>query len=239
MKIAICDDERESIIITKRYVEEFFEEKKIKCEIKCFSLAEELLVEKDVFDLYLLDVEMKYIDGIKLGELIRGKGNMAPIVYITNHVKYWRRAYRVHAFDYISKPIEKEAIYRMLKDFIELVCDIKEQRLILKIDGVEKFIETKDIMYIIVKDKGNIDICCIDCTYNLKNAILNTLMEQLDDSKFYLCHRCCVVNIDYVDHIENEYDIVMKNGEFCPLSQKKKRTFLNFIFKSYSGEVSK
>lgn len=237
MKIAICDDEEESIVITKGYTEEFFEENKIKYEIKCFTSAEQLLAENNIFDLYLLDIEMEYINGIQVGEIIRSKGDMTPIVYITNYIAYWRRAYLVHAFDYITKPIDKESIYRVLKDFIDLMCNMEEQCLIMKINGNETIIDSKDIMYIIVKEKGNIDICCTHCTYNVKNVMLNSLLERLNNFKFYMCHRSCIVNVDYVDHIENEYDIIMKNGEFCPLSQKKKKEFLNFIFSAYNGEL--
>ena len=237
MKIAICDDEEESIIITKRYTEKFFEENKIKYEIKCFTCAERLLEENDTFDLYLLDIEMEYINGIQLGEIIRSKDNMTPIVYITNYIAYWRRAYSVHAFDYITKPMEKESIYRVLTDFISLKRNKEEQHIIIKINGKQTLIDSKDIVNIIVKEKGNIDIRCTYCVYNVKNVKLNSLLEQLGNSKFYMCHRSCIVNIDYVDHIENEYDIIMKNGEFCPLSQKKKKEFLNFIFSSYNVEL--
>lgn len=237
MRIAICDDEKESIYITKRYTEEFFKDNNIKCEIKQFTTAEKLLAEKDNFNLYLLDIEMGNINGIQVGEILRSRGDMTPIVYITNYVDYWRRAYLVHAFEFLEKPLDRDCIYRVLNDFLELIYKVEEPRLIVKIDGKETIIDHKEIIYIMVNDKGIIDICCLHCTYKVKNVMLNSLIEQLNSTKFFMCHRSCIVNIDYVEHIENDYDIVMKNGEFCPLAQKKRKEFLKFIFSAYNREL--
>ena len=186
MRIAICDDEKESVLITYKFTAEFFENKKIKYEIRQFTTAEQLLAEKDKFDLYLLDIEMENINGIQVGEILRNRGDMTPIVYITNYVSYWRRAYLVHAFDFLQKPIDGDCICRVLNDFLDLMYKDEALRLIMKIDGKETIIEPKDIIYIIVKDKGCIEICCNHCTYKVKNVVLNSILDQLDNNKFFM-----------------------------------------------------
>lgn len=41
-----------------------------------------------------------------------------PIVYITSYIDYWRRAYKVHAFDFITKPFKPEDLYKVMKDYL-------------------------------------------------------------------------------------------------------------------------
>ena len=245
MKIAICDDEEESIIITKRYTEKFFEENKIKYEIKCFTCAERLLEENDTFDLYLLDIEMEYINGIQLGEIIRSKDNMTPIVYITNYIAYWRRAYSVHAFDYIEKPIRYNHIERVLNDAY-MYGHIKEENEIaiefVSTHGNIKVLPSKIIYFEYVeKSTMHVNRCTRMVTTNGEYMLrekISAVYTKLDSSVFAVPHKSFIIHFKNLKILKNN-ELMMIDNTVIPVSQKKLREvkdkFNSYISRSLGG----
>lgn len=53
-------------------------------------------------------------------------------------------------------------------------------------------------------------------------------IKKLDKVQFYSPHRCCIINLKYVDYI-SDFDIIMKNGEFIPMAQKRKKEFFEAL----------
>ncbi len=68
-----------------------------------------------------LDTEMKSSNGIEIGRNIRANNSRVAIVYITSFVENWRRAYKVHAFDFITKPFTDYEIYSVMDDYLAVV----------------------------------------------------------------------------------------------------------------------
>lgn len=57
------------------------------------------------------------------------------------------------------------------------------------------------------------------------------IYEKLDKNRFYRSRRDCILNLEYVQEIKNDFVIVMKNGDLLPLAQKKKDEFLTMLTK--------
>lgn len=72
-------------------------------------------------DLVFLDVQMPGIDGFGVAEAIAQSGalngeNAAPqILFVTAHDQYALRAFEVHAFDYLLKPVSEERFRESLR----------------------------------------------------------------------------------------------------------------------------
>ena len=78
--IAICDDEINIASSLKNQVEQFFSESEHTAEVSAFSSAEAFLFdyeENRAYDILLLDVEMKNMDGIQLAKKLRRDGYIA------------------------------------------------------------------------------------------------------------------------------------------------------------------
>lgn len=54
---------------------------------------------------------------------------------------------------------------------------------------------------------------------------------------FYMPHRCCIINLRFVCNVVNDYDIIMENGEFLPLAQKKKEEFLHKLSQQFVNKL--
>ena len=134
MKIAICDD----VEPIRDYLKGLLDETKESHEITLFADGKSLL-ETDVmrYDAIFLDIEMAGINGVKVAEQIRHEqekacrdiwGGMPLIIFVTGYKEYMGRAFSVHAFDYLLKPVSDEKFqtcYSRAKKFIDGSCDKK------------------------------------------------------------------------------------------------------------------
>lgn len=229
IKIAVVDDEQIIIEETKKFIERFFSSHSLDFKLYTFNDGKEMLLNKEFYDIIFLDIEMKTLDGIDTAIQIRNYDMNVPIVYITSFSKYWRSAYQVHAFGFIEKPIHYEKIANVLNDFIQMCSEKSSGSVALKTDEGTIVQSINEIYYFLI-DKRKV------CTaYTLKRNFvvkenLNAIYEQLDHIQFYRPHRCCLVNLKYVDCI-SAFDIIMKNGEFVPVAQKRKKDFLEALHK--------
>lgn len=66
------------------------------------------------YDIILMDVEMKFMDGMSAAEEIRKVDTEVIIIFITNMAQYAIRGYAVDALDYVLKPVSYFAFSQRL-----------------------------------------------------------------------------------------------------------------------------
>ena len=108
MRVIFVDDEESAQKVFE------YETKKIQ-EIEIvgkFTSGEEALefAYENVFDIAFLDIEMKDMDGIALGNLLRKIHPELMLIYITGHEKYAMEAIRLHVAAYLLKPYSREEL---------------------------------------------------------------------------------------------------------------------------------
>ena len=102
-RIAICDDEQNQIEYITSIVASWSAHEGHSCEIRTFASAEAFLFEYEedkAYDILLLDVEMKNMNGIELAKRIRKDNNRAEIIFITSHFEFVGEGYEVDALHY-------------------------------------------------------------------------------------------------------------------------------------------
>ena len=67
------------------------------------------------YEVYFLDIDIGDMSGIAVAEEIRKVDVQAVIVFVTNYGDFHQRAFTVHAFEYVVKPIEKKRLYKILQ----------------------------------------------------------------------------------------------------------------------------
>lgn len=233
MKIAVCDDEIREAEKIKSMVAEYFTEKNITTEIIAFFKGEELIKSKNTFQLVFLDIEMAGMNGIETGRQIRIRDVRVPIVYVTSHRDYYAKAYQVHAFGYLKKPVKKEEMWELLDDFRKLFEEEKKLLLNTEEKGMMAFLDD-DILMFEIKKKKEVLIKTTIGSYVIRDT-LEDIYSKLDHKKFYRSHRGCIVNLVNVKCVK-DYDILLEGGEWAPLAQRKKEEFLQRMNKVYTGE---
>ena len=127
-RIGICDDEQLTCSELENYINEIFECKDDKAEIYVWNSGEAL--KKDIsngvkIDNLFLDIELQDSNGIELGKYIRNymKNMSMNIVYISSMTEYAMELFKIHPYDFVVKPFDKNEI----ENLIDEMCGYYEQ----------------------------------------------------------------------------------------------------------------
>ena len=106
IKIAIVEDEVLYADQLQEYLKKYEEEYRETFEISVFQDGDQIVHHyKAEYDVILMDVEMRFMDGMSAAEEIRKMDTEVVIIFITNMPQYAVRGYEVDALDYVLKPI--------------------------------------------------------------------------------------------------------------------------------------
>jgi Response regulator of the LytR/AlgR family len=179
--------------------------------------------------LYFLDVDLKSdINGISLAKEIRKHDPRGFIVFITSHAEltYLTFLYKVEAMDYIIKDnIDdmKERIHQCILNANEKYSaqtNTIHKTISFQIGDKIIYIKMDNIVY--VEPSNNIHkviIHTIDGITELTSSMKD--LEQVMDSRFYRCHKSCIINKTYIQSVDlKNHVIYMTNGDICPVSTR-------------------
>ncbi len=238
IRIAIVDDEKQIRKQIFAMISKYFIDNALECKILPFSDGQELIDSGLKFDIIFMDIEMKNVNGIQAAQHIRKSDMNVPIVYITGYVDYWRRAYKVHAFDFISKPASQEQIDNVLNDFFSTVYKKNKAKISLATDDGMLLVNLDEIRYFNIKEKKKVVLSNLTDKNIIVKENIGDIYERLNKDMFFMPHRCCIVNLRFVKEVTKDRLIIMDNGDFFPLSQRKKQEFMKLLSQNIVSSLS-
>lgn len=219
MRILICDDDALMIEKLRKYVNNYFEYNHLKCpEIACFSNGEDLLADGGNKDLLFLDIEMPGINGIYVGNELKKKNSNLIIFVITSYSEYLDEAMRFHVFRYLSKPLDKQRLFRNMKDAINLYNSLTFKVPIETKQGVHTLPASS---IIVVEAQGrkvivHTTLCDFESVHNMQYW-----QELLPQNRFFQTHRSFIVNFEYVTDFDHTL-IHLANNQFNAYLTRRK-----------------
>ena len=184
MRIAICDDEETAVKSVCGIVQRWADARKYNAAIETFSSAECFLfhyVDDKRYDILLLDVEMKEMDGVTMAARVRQEDDAVQIIFITGYSDYIAEGYEVEALHYLMKPVKEEKLFQVLdRAVVKLLRN--ERMLDLETNGEMKRISFCKIRYVDVD--RNYTTVHANGDYTVKRS-LGEFEKELDD-RFYL-----------------------------------------------------
>ncbi len=217
-KIVICDDEQNQMEYITSIVTSWSAHEGHNCEIRTFASAKAFLFEyeKDkAYDILLLDVEMKNMNGIELAKRIRKDNNRAEIIFITSHFEFVGEGYEVDALHYLVKPIFEDKLTQVLNKAAEKLS-VKPPAVIISCEGETIKLYESDILYV-ESFLHYVVIHAKEKEYKIKESI-SSFEDKLSDD-FYRIHRSYVVSLKYITKISRT-SVNIGNLEL-PLSRGK------------------
>ena len=165
MRILICDDDIELSQQLEKILISFFQKNSLKYpEIVIYNNGPDLLQDFQSKDIVFLDIEMPGMNGIYIGNELKRQNNNAIIFVVTSYLQYLDEAMRFHVFRYLSKPLDKQRIFRNMKDALALYNNS-----IIKIS-----IETKNGTFVVLsKDIVFIEANNCKCQYKNDQKVEN------------------------------------------------------------------
>ncbi|SER44430.1 LytR/AlgR family response regulator transcription factor [Lachnobacterium bovis] len=229
-KIAVCDDEEQSIKEAITLLSEYKEDNpNMDWEIDTFSASLELLdaMDKKVYDIYILDIYIDEINGIELAKMIRKKDEKGAIIFETSSDGFYKEAFRLKAIHYLEKPLLKEELY----DALDRIFESDELHyLVIKESGVLVKIPVDDIMYITSED--HYKRIFEKNGEHLIRITMQALTDNIKEDFFYMPNGKMIINLKYILKISKK-EIVMEDGKVFPMPRGAYRT-VGELFVKYS-----
>ena len=240
MKIALCDDDKQELLLLTALVEEYSSSlaDEDKIEIKSFGGAIELLNQTDRaknFDLYILDIIMPALNGIQLATEIRSWNKVAKIIFLTSSPEFAVASYSVDAFHYLLKPIQKDKLFQILdKVRLELYGAHKQYLVVKTATSLSKILLHR-LSYVEVKGRTLFFHQTDGSVIESNTTISQVEALLLNDSRFLKPHRSFIVNLDCVKHLAQDH-LITTNDNYIPISRNQykevKETYINFSFQA-------
>ncbi len=216
--VAVCDDTEEERLQAAEYAGRFFDREGIEVRIETYASGRELLESDREYDLYLLDVLMPGMSGIDTAQALAEAKGRPVVIFITSSLESAVEGYRVEAAGFILKPVEEESFWATMERVVRRRLGVKKAVLPVVHNRVnvelplERLAWFENRLHRVFVKLADGEILSV----NQKLSELQLVLEP--HSQFLRCHQSYLVNLDYVDKLEDSC-FYMKDGQMIPISR--------------------
>ena len=219
-QIAIVEDEEIYAKLLEefihRYERDSFQQFKIRHYRDGSEIAENY---RGGFDIILMDIQMKFMDGMTAAEMIRRRDPEVLIIFITNRSDYAVRGYEVDALDYVVKPVEYFSFSQKLDRAISRRGRNRDQHIVIHSDGGIYKLSASQILFV-ESERHNVH-------FYTTRMNMHEVEDLLRGFGFYRCGKGYIINLDKIDSFS---DGVCRIGSYnVPVSRAKKKEFMNVL----------
>jgi len=235
IRIALVEDDEGYRREFLGYLEQYERESGQRFRISVFTDGDEITEGYAAdYDLILMDIAMRFMDGMTAAERIRALDSEAVIIFITNMPQFVMKGYAVDALDYVLKPVSYYAFSQRIDRAIARMSNRRRRYISVPIrNGVQK-LDVSRIRYVEVRDHELIYHTEKGPVY--ARGTLAEAEQSLGQAHFFRCGKPYLVNLEYVDSVQGS-DIVI-GGERLQVSRARKKALLDAL-NDYLNEVSK
>ena len=233
--IAIVEDDKEYRSQYRDYLKQMEAQMGESFQIREFEDGDGILENyRADYDIILMDIEMSFVNGMEAAEEIRKLDHEVVIIFITNMPQYVMDGYKVQAFDYILKPITYYVFPRTLLQAMERRAAKNRQYTTIPIKNGIQRIDIRELVYVEVMDHDLI-YYTISEKYVTRGS-MKEAEELLKDFHFFRCNKCYLINLAYVERVQNN-DVLL--GKYVVAVTRPRRKQLMDAINNYLNEISK
>ena len=218
----LCDDERHVHDAVKEILQGYNQENHMDIQLIHYDSAKQLLERMDELDFLLLDIEMPEMDGIEAGFKLRNQNVTYKIIMLTAREDRFRDAFKIGAFRFVSKPIDKMELYKAIDDVREHM--VASQNVTVYRNGIPYDITQRDILY--VEANGPSTLIFTKESEFRSEYSLSKWKEILDERVFFQCHKSFLVNMSQIEDIQPNF-IRLVTGDRVSVSRRLKTPLMN------------
>ena len=224
LKIALLDDDKTALLISKGAIESFFQEKNIAISLDAFSSPVNFLAmaKEENYRLVFLDIDMPEINGLEVGKQLKQFNPQTDIIYLSQREDLVFDTLQLHPFGFIRKSRIIQDFANVLELFVNTALSTNSENKKITISSKTETIsaDIDQIMYI----EGNKNYQ----TFYLKDGsvfdarvLMGDLETKLKDQGFIRVHKGYLVNYLFIRSIGTN-EVSLTNNKVLPLSSKRK-----------------
>jgi two-component system LytT family response regulator len=187
-------------------------------------------------DVVLLDIQMPHLDGFEVVAAL-GEAHQPAIIFVTAHDQYAVRAFEVHAFDYLLKPVDRDRLRTAIdwatstgervprasttSRVLALLEEINARdrtrgrdRLVVRTPERAIFLRTDTIDWI--EAAGKFVHLHVGRAIHALRESMAELEQELDSARFLRISRSAIVNLDRIQEVQpwfqGDYVLILTDG---------------------------
>ena len=233
IRIAMVEDEAAVREQLQGYIQRYTRQYGTEFTVTEFSDGVEILDAcRPVYDIVLLDVEMKHLDGMETARRIRELDRDVVLLFITNMAQYAIKGYAVGALDYLLKPVPYFAFSQQLQKAEEKLRRRARHYLAVPVEGGLRRLDTAQIYY--MESEGHrVHFYTEEGEFSAPGA-LKTFEEKLADLPFARCNSGYLVNLAQVKSVQQ--GLAQVGPYELQVSRPKRKSFLAALADYIGGE---
>lgn len=244
MNIAIIEDSKEESEYLLQLIENWTTSNGIDGICHCYPSGEAFLSHFAAVDyqLVFLDIYMGELTGIDTAKAIRANDMNCLLVFLTSSKDHAWDTFPLHPFDYILKPCSKERLAHVMSEAMRALPEagrtlelmLGRQKISFPYSSLISL--EADGHYAIVSSERGTPLRCYINSFS-------SLWELLSrDSRFLLCNRGIILNMDYIEKLSDD-DFILKDGQAFPIRKNKRgeviQTFLTYQYEKAKNHVKR
>ena len=243
MNIAIVDDEQKEIDIVTPILKEYAALSMKTLSLKVFHNAGELLADYHpyAYTAIFMDIYMDGMTGVEAARQILEKDRRSIIIFLTSSDEHMPEAFSMHAYDYISKPVKKERLFKVMDDIVMRKTEYDSSPKFRFSCNKNTIILTySDIVCIKTSGHNYLDIIDRTGTTYLARMTFTEVSHLLShDPRFLTVLRGVLVNMEYISSISDGI-CYLTPGISVPINVRNAKDleniWQNYIFDSIRNE---
>ena len=228
LKIALLDDDKTALLISKGAIESFFQEKSIAISLDAFSSPVNFLAmaKEENYRLVFLDIDMPEINGLEVGKKLKEFNPQTDIIYLSQREDLVFDTLVLHPFGFIRKSKIIQDFANVLELFVntalntnsenkKITFSTKTETMSADIDNIMYIEGNRNYQTFYLKDGSTFDA----------RVLMGDLEEKLKDQGFIRIHKGYLVNYLYIRQIGNN-EVNLTNNKSLPMSNKRKEEIM-------------
>ncbi|WP_415347128.1 LytR/AlgR family response regulator transcription factor [Clostridium perfringens] len=239
LNICLCDDEENVLEYYTNKINELSEKNNFMFTIETFTSGESLIFELEDnpnrFNIIIVDIIMKNINGIESAKVLRRNGYNGIIIFLTSSKDFALDAFSVEPLNYILKNDDYDKFNNVFLKAAEQVNKISNKNIVVYSKRQRKVINLDSIIYIeslnkkVIFHKTSGDVEEINC-------IFKELYEKIKKNGFIRCHKSYIVNAKYIQTF-NKIECKLQKGIMIPIGRKYSNDFRNAFLENEFNNI--
>ena len=215
MRIALVDDSEIERGILLSLLADFACDNHISFESDCFESGDAFLSS------FSSDIFMSGMSGVETAQKIRETDSRVILIFLTSSADFMPDAFSVHAFHYILKPYQKDAIFTCLTDaFLHLPAP--ETIISFSVNAIELHIPASQIVCIMADSHYTWIMDQNGQTYHPCSSFGAFSKQLANDNHFLLVSRGVLCNMDDIEAFTAD-GCLLSNGKTVPVTMRNAR----------------
>ena len=225
--VAVVEDEEKYREQLSEFLSRYGKEKEISIQTRMYCDGIDILDEyAGQFEVILLDIRMKHIDGMEAARKIREKDKEVIIIFITNMAEY-----AMEARGFILKPVRYKLFAQQMDRARKELESKKAEYLSLQLQAGVRNVSLNDIFY--MENREHYLHIHLEQEDIIFYCTIKEMEKRLEGKPFFRCNSGLIVNLAKVQSVKNNEILV--HGETLTVSRSRKKEFMEQLTE-YMGE---